>query len=73
MKTLSLISGTNNLKVNGIVLEFNNSKELNKSIRKHQAQGFDFNKEFLRNTDEFDGLCQANQNGFNPYECTIMC
>ena len=27
----------------------------------------------IMSQDEFDGLCQANQIGENPFKCTIMC
>ena len=31
------------------------------------------NTQNVMSQDEFDGLCQANQIGENPFKCTIMC
>lgn len=30
------------------------------------------NTQNVMSQDEFDGLCQASQNGENPFNCTIM-
>jgi hypothetical protein len=72
MKTLSYISGTSNLLVNGQVIEFKNTKDRNKEVRKLEKQGYSFKGFDFSNTDEFQGLCQANQNGFRTFECTVL-
>lgn len=71
MKTLSYVSGTFNLLVNGIVKEFTNIKDRNKEVRKLEREGYSFKGGYAE-TDEFEGLCQANQLGFKTFECTIL-
>jgi hypothetical protein len=71
MKNLSLVSGTSNLFINGIEFEFNNSIQRDKTIKRLKKLGFGFGRATIFN-EEFEGLCEAGKNGFNPYECTIL-
>lgn len=72
MKSLSLVSGKNlTLLVNGQELNFDDKKSMNKEIKRLEKQGFEWPSKFT-NTDEFDGLVQANQLGFKTFDCTIM-
>jgi hypothetical protein len=71
MKTLSLVSGNFNLVVNGLTIEFTSSKLRNKEIAKLEKQGYSFSGGYAE-TDEFAGLCQANQLEFKTFECTIL-
>lgn len=71
MKTLSLISGTNNLRVGNRVVEFTTFQAKNKAVRKLEKEGYSFKRDIAQ-TDEFAGLCQANQLGFKTFECTIL-
>jgi hypothetical protein len=71
MKTLSLVSGNFNLVVNGVIVEFTSSKLRNKEVAKLEKQGYSFKGGYAE-TDEFAGLCQANQLGFKTFECTIL-
>lgn len=71
MKTLSYESGTLNLLVNGSVKEFTSVKDRNKEVRKLEKEGYSFTGGYAE-TDEFAGLCQANQLGFKTFECTIL-
>jgi hypothetical protein len=73
MKTLSLISGKNlSLLVNGLEVNFETKKEMNKQIYKLQKQGFSFNSFDYSKTDEFEGLVHASKLGFKTFECTIL-
>lgn len=73
MKTISYISGTNNLMIDGEIVEFNNWKDRQKAARKLEKQGYQFpDTNVSMDIDEFDGLCQANQLGINPFEHTIL-
>lgn len=71
MKTISHISGTNNLLVNGQVVEFTNYKEKNKAAAKLEKDGYSYNTGYA-DTDEFAGLCQASQLGMKTFEATIL-
>lgn len=71
MKTLSLISGTNNLRVGNKVVEFSTFQAKNKAVRKLEKEGYFFKRDITQ-TDEFAGLCQANQLGLKTFECTIL-
>jgi len=56
----------------GKQLVFNNSNDRLKASRKMRMMGIEFANSGYANTEEFEGLCQAAQNGFKTFECTIL-
>ena len=53
-------------------IQFTDSRTTDKVYRILTNELFFSKPSNFFDSDEFDGLCQASQNGENPYKCTIM-
>ena len=68
---MTMVSGTNEIHFdNGVIFYSESPKEKNKLWNK--LKSLNFQSHYNNSSDEFDGLCQANQIGENPFKCTIM-
>lgn len=68
---MTMVSGNNNIVFeNGFIFTSENSREKTNLWNKLLRMGF--NRHYNFNSDEFDGICQASQNGENPFAFTIL-
>ena len=69
--TMSKVSGTNNIVFkNGVIFTLDNQREVTKLWNKLRNMGYDITRN--SDSDEFDGLCQANKLGLEFPEPTML-
>ena len=68
---MTMVSGNNNIVFdNGVTFTSETSRDKQNLWNKLIRMGF--NRHYNFNSDEFNGLCQAAQNGENPFAFTIV-
>lgn len=69
---MTMVSGTQQIIFdNGVIFESSNSIEKQNLWNKLIRMGYERHYNF--SSDEFDGICQAAQNGENPFAYSIIC